>query len=73
LPRLDGTGPNGMGPFTGRGLGRCSTFFRPVFFGNRSTGRGMFGYRYWIRFLLVIPGLILGIYFWTTNHLKKRS
>lgn len=23
MPRLNGTGPNGSGPMTGRGLGRC--------------------------------------------------
>ncbi len=23
MPRLDGTGPDGKGPRTGRGLGRC--------------------------------------------------
>jgi hypothetical protein len=23
MPRFDGTGPNGMGPRTGRGLGQC--------------------------------------------------
>ena len=25
MPRGDGTGPNGKGPRTGRGLGSCST------------------------------------------------
>jgi hypothetical protein len=25
MPRLDGTGPLGKGPKTGRGLGKCST------------------------------------------------
>lgn len=24
MPRLDGTGPKGMGPMTGRGLGKCN-------------------------------------------------
>jgi hypothetical protein len=71
LPRLDGTGPNGMGPITGRGLGRCSTFFRPVFLRNRLSGRGMSRYRYWSRSLWLVPGLVLGIFYWTTNHLKK--
>jgi len=23
MPRFDGTGPNGQGPLTGRGMGRC--------------------------------------------------
>ncbi len=25
MPRLDGTGPNGQGPMTGRRMGRCNT------------------------------------------------
>jgi hypothetical protein len=25
MPRKDGTGPRGMGPKTGRGLGQCNT------------------------------------------------
>jgi len=25
MPRLDGTGPQGMGPRTGRGMGYCAT------------------------------------------------
>ncbi len=25
MPRGDGTGPQGMGPMTGRGMGRCSS------------------------------------------------
>lgn len=25
MPRFDGTGPNGLGPKTGRGLGNCDT------------------------------------------------
>lgn len=24
MPRFDGTGPNGRGPMTGRGMGRCN-------------------------------------------------
>ena len=23
MPRFDGTGPNGLGPMTGRGMGKC--------------------------------------------------
>lgn len=34
MPRLDGTGPMGMGPMTGRGLGPCG-------YGIRGRGRGM--------------------------------
>lgn len=29
MPRLDGTGPRGQGPMTGRGLGFCAGFNRP--------------------------------------------
>ena len=28
MPRLDGTGPNGQGPKTGRGLGTCGAGLR---------------------------------------------
>ena len=39
MPRLNGTGPQGMGPMTGRGLGPCG--------GGRGYGRGMgCGYGY---------------------------
>jgi hypothetical protein len=33
MPRLDGTGPRGQGPITGRGLGPCG--------GGYGRGRGM--------------------------------
>ena len=36
MPRFNGTGPQGQGPMTGRGLGPCG--------GDRGYGRG-FGYR----------------------------
>jgi hypothetical protein len=32
MPRLDGTGPQGQGPMTGRGMGNC-----------RGVGRGFLG------------------------------
>jgi len=38
MPRGDGTGPNGMGPMTGRGLGYCAGYGRPGF--TNPTGRG---------------------------------
>ena len=51
MPFLDGTGPRGMGPMTGRGAGYCSGYNRPglvsqafgrSWFGfNRGAGRGM--------------------------------
>lgn len=35
MPRLDGTGPEGKGPMTGRGLGKCNpnnkTINKPLF------------------------------------------
>ena len=49
MPRGDGTGPNGMGPRTGRGLGYCNGYNSPGFtrggFGGypRGFGRG-YGY-----------------------------
>lgn len=51
MPRQDGTGPQGLGPRTGRGLGPCGAgagFARGAGFG-RGMGRGMGfgrGFRY---------------------------
>ncbi len=53
MPRGDGTGPNGMGSMTGRGMGYCAGFNTPGFmnpgFGrifSRGFGRGRgFGWR----------------------------
>ena len=50
MPRGDRTGPMGMGPMTGRGLGYCAGFAGPGFTrgGGRGMGRGMgFGGRGW--------------------------
>ena len=49
MPRGDGTGPNGMGPMTGRGKGFCAGFNVPGFM-NSGFGRGFgmgrgFGFR----------------------------
>lgn len=56
MPRFDGTGPMGMGPMTGRGLGYCTGVRRPLgagygggFYGRGRGGgfgykRGFFGY-----------------------------
>jgi len=41
MPRFDGTGPRGLGPFTGRGLGPCG---QGRGFGRQGFGRG-FGWR----------------------------
>ena len=38
MPRGDGTGPNGMGPMTGRGMGRCGGGSAAS--QGRVTGRG---------------------------------
>ena len=46
MPRGDGTGPNGMGPMTGRAAGYCAGYNTPGFansFGGRGMGRGGFG------------------------------
>jgi hypothetical protein len=37
MPNFDGTGPQGMGPMTGRAQGRCNTKNAP---GRQSYGRG---------------------------------
>jgi len=49
MPRGDRTGPSGMGPMTGRGMGFCAGYNAPGFvnqgFGRgRGMGRG-FGFR----------------------------
>jgi hypothetical protein len=38
MPRCDGTGPTGMGPRTGRGLGPCAGYPTPGYT-NPSSGR----------------------------------
>jgi len=40
MPRGDRTGPNGMGPMTGRGMGYCAGYNAPGFM-NCGFGRGM--------------------------------
>jgi hypothetical protein len=57
MPRGDGTGPNGAGPMTGRGMGYCSGYNSPGFanagpgYGRGigyGRGRGMgYGRGYW--------------------------
>ena len=42
MPGQDGTGPSGLGPLTGRGLGPCGCGMRKGF--GRGYGRG-FGFR----------------------------
>ncbi len=38
MPRLDGTGPQGMGPRTGRGFGPCGGGLRKMFRGRNWRG-----------------------------------
>lgn len=40
MPRGDGTGPNGMGPMTGRAAGYCAGYATPGF-ANPAGGRGL--------------------------------
>lgn len=42
MPRGDNTGPNGMGPMTGRGLGFCNGYESPGF--SKSAPRGGAGF-----------------------------
>ena len=44
MPGQDGTGPQGQGPMTGRGLGPCGRGLRRGF--GRGFGRGL-GWRCW--------------------------
>lgn len=47
MPRGDKSGPEGLGPMTGRGLGYCAGYPSPGFvnnfFGRGIGGRGVFG------------------------------
>jgi len=47
MPGYDGTGPQGIGPMTGRGMGYCTEYANPAYFGRGlgirrgfSRGRG---------------------------------
>lgn len=42
MPRMNGTGPTGQGPQTGRGMGRCPAGERMFWCGRRMIGRGGF-------------------------------
>ncbi len=42
MPFGDGTGPNGLGPMTGRGAGYCAGYGTPGYM-NPIPGRGYFG------------------------------
>jgi len=43
MPFGDGTGPQGMGPMTGRGAGYCTGYGQPGFF-SPTFGRGWSGF-----------------------------
>ncbi len=45
MPRGDGTGPNGMGPMTGRGMGYCAGFAVPGFMNGGFGRRRGFAWR----------------------------
>jgi hypothetical protein len=42
MPKMNGTGPMGQGPQTGRGMGRCASGERMFWCGRRMMGRGGF-------------------------------
>jgi hypothetical protein len=46
MPRLNKTGPMGMGPGTGRGMGSCSAGYGPGLGWGRGYGRTMCGWFY---------------------------
>jgi len=55
MPRGDGTGPNGRGSMTGRGMGFCAGFNVPGFM-NPGFGRGFGrGFRWRTRFVQPMP------------------
>ncbi|MDI3547961.1 MAG: hypothetical protein PWR10_1613 [Halanaerobiales bacterium] len=41
MPRGDGTGPAGLGPMTGRGLGYCAGYPVPGYMNYPAYGRGL--------------------------------
>jgi uncharacterized protein DUF5320 len=44
MPRGDRTGPNGMGPMTGRGAGLCAGYDMPGYANQGAAPRGGMGY-----------------------------
>jgi hypothetical protein len=59
MPGGDGTGPAGLGPRTGRGMGYCSGYPAPGYatpgFGRFGRGRG---FRYWRRWPVAYPSYV---------------
>lgn len=76
MPRLDGTGPYGMGPLTGRKLGNCNYFTKPKFLGYGFRKNKQYKNRYFQYFILIISSLIIGIYYIlkvaTNNNTESR-
>ncbi|MBO8126074.1 MAG: DUF5320 domain-containing protein [Firmicutes bacterium] len=56
MPRGDGSGPNFLGPMTGRGLGYCSGFRVPGFMNPTFRWGGFSGGRRW-RHMYYVTGL----------------
>lgn len=46
MPKRDGTGPRGMGPMTGIGMGPCADGYGPGLGMGRGYGRAMCGWAY---------------------------
>ena len=46
MPNKDKTGPRGMGPMTGRGMGPCADAYGPGLGRGRGYGRAMCGWGY---------------------------
>ncbi|NQV18213.1 MAG: DUF5320 domain-containing protein [Armatimonadetes bacterium] len=59
MPRGDGTGPDGLGPMTGRGLGRC--------FGNRKISKGSI----WGTIITAIAGAVIKDLSGPNSKIKK--
>ncbi|MHB1153134.1 MAG: DUF5320 domain-containing protein [Eubacteriales bacterium] len=66
MPRLDGTGPNGLGSMTGRGAGFCTGFINP-----RTGYRNRFVNRYG-RFFC-IAGLLSGCVYLAYRCLRENT
>ena len=59
MPRGDGKGPDGLGPVTGRGLGRC--------FGNRKLPKGSI----WGTIFTAIAGVVIKDLSGPNSKIKK--
>ncbi len=66
MPGGDGTGPNGLGPMTGRGAGFCTGFFNPGI-GRRNRFANRYG-----RFFC-IAGLLSGCIYLAYRCLSQNT